>query len=96
MSMQALNQLVARSIIDPMILKTFDSGQIDEVLEELNFNPMLRQRLCNLQADSFTEFSLLAYRIVKATEESVRRIALPSPAEGLLDNRNTSDREQVA
>jgi hypothetical protein len=96
MSMQALNQLVARSIIDPTILKTFASGQIDEVLAEMQFSPMLRKRLGDLDAENFAEFSLLAYRIVKATEENVHRVELPSPVEGLLDDRKASGREQVA
>jgi hypothetical protein len=96
MSMQALNQLVARSIIDPTILKTYDSGQIEDVLVELQFSPQLRKRLVRLDAENFAEFSLLAYRVVKASEESLRRVELPSPAEGLLDDSDQSDREQVA
>lgn len=96
MSMQALNQLVARSIIDPAVLKTYESGQIDVVLAELQFSPQMRKRLSGLEADSFAEFSLLAYRMVKASEETMRRIELPSPAEGLLKDHNASDREQVA
>jgi hypothetical protein len=96
MSMQALNQLVARSIIDPAILKTYESGQIEGVLAELHFSPALRKRLSGLEAENFAEFSLLAYRLVKASEESVRRVELPSPAEGLLNAHDTSDREQVA
>ena len=96
MSMQALNQLVARSIIDPTVLKTFESGHIDDVLAEMQFSPMLRKKLSGLEAGSFAEFSLLAYRVVKATEEVVRRVELPSPAEGLRDDRDASGREQVA
>ncbi len=96
MSMQALNQLVARSIIDPTILKTYASGQIDDVLAELQFSPMLRTKLAGLSAENFAEFSLLAYRMVKASEEVGRRVELPSPAEGLLDDRQSSGREQVA
>lgn len=96
MSMQALNQLVARSIIDPTILKNYAAGQIDDVLAEMHFSPELRKRLSGLEADSFAEFSLLAYRVVKGTEEQVGRIELPSPMDGLMDAQQRSDREQVA
>ena len=96
MSMQALNQLVARSIIDPAILKMYESDQIEGVLAELHFSPTLRKRLSSLEAENFAEFSLLAYRVVKASEESARRVELPSPAEGVLHARDNSDREQVA
>jgi hypothetical protein len=96
MSMQALNQLVARSIIDPTILKTYASGQIESVLAELHFSPTLRKNLSSLQAENFAEFSLLAYRVVKASEEAIQRVELPSPAEGLLSDHESSDREQVA
>ena len=96
MSMQALNQLVARSIIDPTILKSYAAGQIDDVLAEMHFSPEIRKRLSRLDADNFAEFSLLAYRVVKGTEEQVSRIELPSPMEGLMDDQQQSDREQVA
>jgi hypothetical protein len=96
MSMQALNQLVARSIIDPTILKSYAAGQIDDVLAEMQFAPELRKRLAGLEAGNFAEFSLLAYRLVKGIEEAASRIELPSPMEGLLDDRHQSDREQVA
>jgi hypothetical protein len=94
--MQALNQLVAHSIIDPTILKAFESGQIESVLAELHFSPTLRKRLSSLQAENFAEFSLLAYRVVKASEELTHRIELPSPMEGLLSDHDQSDSEQVA
>lgn len=96
MSMQALNQLVARSIIDPNIVKSFAAGQIGEVLSDYHFAPEMRKRLSTLEADSFAEFAILAYRLVKAAEEPVSRIELPSPVEGLLDDQDRSDREQVA
>jgi len=35
MSMQALNQLVARSIVDPTVVQAFRSGRIGDVLDEL-------------------------------------------------------------
>jgi hypothetical protein len=96
MSMQALNHLVARSIIDPTIMKIFAAGHIDDVLGELQFSPELRKRLAGLEAESFAEFSILAYRMVKATQETAPRIQLPSPADGLIENKQKSDQEQVA
>lgn len=96
MSMQALNQLVARSIVEPNIVKSFASGQIDEMITGLEFSPELRKRLAGLEAGTFAEFAMLAYRVVKAAEVPVRRIELPSPVEGLLDNLSQSDNEQVA
>jgi hypothetical protein len=39
---------------------------------------------------------MLAYRVVKAAEEPVRRIELPSPAEGLGDDQERTGKEQVA
>ena len=96
MSMQALNQLVARSIVDPNIVKSFSAGHMDDVLSDLEFAPDLRMRLGELEAGSWTEFAMLAYRVVKATEEPVRRIELPSPAEGLRDDQERTGKEQVA
>lgn len=96
MSMQALNQLVARSIIDPTILKNYAAGQIDGVIAELQFSPELQKHLASLDAGSFADFTLQAYRVVKASEEPKRRIELPSPMKGLLDDQEQSDREQVA
>ncbi len=96
MSMQALNQLVARSIVEPNIVKNFASGHIDDVLGELDFSPELRRQLGSLDAGSFAEFSMLAYRTVKAAEMPERRIELPSPLEGLLDDEDQMDNEQVA
>jgi hypothetical protein len=96
MSMQALNQLVARSIIDPTILKNYAVGLIDDVIAELQFSPELRMRLAGLEAGSFAEFTLHAYRLVKASEASAHRIELPSPAKGLLEDQEQSDRGQVA
>jgi hypothetical protein len=49
-----------------------------------------------LEAESFAEFSIMAYQMVKATQETAPRIKLPSPADGLLENQHKSDQEQVA
>ena len=96
MSMQALNQLVARSIVDPNLVKNFAAGQIDDVLGEFEFSPELRKQLRSLDAGSFAEFSMLAYRTVQAAEMPERRVELPSPMEGLLDDDERMDNEQVA
>lgn len=97
MSMQALNQLVARSIMDPGVLRAFQAGQIGEVLKDLGFGQELRERLTELQAASFAEFAVLAYRVVKATEQAQVRPAFPSPLEGLIDEaRDKGSAEQAA
>ncbi|OGO18948.1 MAG: hypothetical protein A2Z14_04840 [Chloroflexi bacterium RBG_16_48_8] len=96
MSMQALNQLVARSIIDPAIVQKFSSGIIAEVLSDLDFTHDLREKLVNLTADTWVEFAILAYRLVKSTEPVTATIDLPSPAEGLFIEETHVGKEQVA
>lgn len=96
MSMQALNQLVARSIIDPSIVQNFAQGSISEVLRELDFTSELRERLAKLSADTWAEFAVLAYRIVKSVEQIPSPIELPSPAEGLITEESQIGKEQVA
>jgi hypothetical protein len=95
MSMQALNQLVARSIIDPGVVEAFSAGRIADVLGELSFSPEMKSRLSGLKANSFTEFAILAYRTVKALADAAPKMELPSPLEGLLPPSHTG-REQVA
>ena len=97
MSMQALNQLVARSITDPTVVQSFRAGRIGEVLHELEFSPDLRTQLQGIESDSWAEFAVLSYRAVKAAETVEPRIQLPSPAEGLFPTAaSDSDQEQVA
>ncbi len=96
MSMQALNQLVARSIIDPTVVQAFRAGRIGEVLQELEFTPDLRTQLEGIESDSWAEFAVLSYRFVKAAEVTAPRIELPSPTEGLFPTAAESDQEQVA
>ena len=97
MSMQALNQLVARSIVDPTVVQAFRSGRIGDVLDELEFTTDLRAQLEGIESDSWAEFAVLSYRYVKAAEIVAPRIQLPSPAEGLFpDELTQSDQEQVA
>lgn len=97
MTMQALNKLVARSIIDPTVLQSFTEGTISSVLEEFEFSAELKDRLGTIEAPTFAEYSILAYRTVKADEDARKpRIELPSPLEGLLDERDRASGEQVA
>jgi hypothetical protein len=96
MSMQALNQLVARSIIDPSIVQSFTSGSIRELLDELNFTEDLCERLATITADTWTEFAILAYRMVKASEPRRLPVELPSPADGLVAEEAQVGKEQVA
>lgn len=97
MSMQALNKLVARSIVDPQMVQAINRGDITSVLEDFDFSAELKTRLGTLEAVNFTEFSILAYRTVKAVEEAqTPRIELPSPLEGLTDDRDQASGEQVA
>jgi hypothetical protein len=97
MSMQALNKLVARSIIDPTVMQAFNEGNITSMLEDFEFEAELKDRLTSLSAPTFAEFSILAYRTVKAAEEAATpRIQLPSPLEGLMDDRDQTAGEQVA
>ena len=97
MSMQALNQLVARSIVDPTVVQSFRSGKIGNVLDELEFTPDLRAQLEGIESDSWAEFAVISYRFVKAAQMPAPRIELPSPVEGLfLDEQSQADQEQVA
>ncbi len=97
MSMQALNRLVARSIVDPSVLQAFGAGQIGQVLGELDFTPEMRGTLVGLDSGSWAEFAIQAYRVVKAAEKPAVRIELPSPLEGLIDaQQKRSDVGQVA
>jgi hypothetical protein len=94
--MQALNQLVARSIIDPGVVQAFNSGRIGDVLSDLEFTTDLRGRLAEVKAETWAEFAVLAYRIVRAEAQVPARIQLPSPAEGLLPEQDRVNKRHVA
>jgi len=97
MSMQALNRLVARSIVDPSVLQAFGAGQIGQVLGEMDFSADVRHTLVGLESGSWAEFAIQAYRVVKATEKPAIRIELPSPLEGLIEaQQKRPDVGQVA
>lgn len=96
MSMQALNHLVARSIVDPSVVRAFSAGTLDDILADLSFSPGLRASLARVEAESWAEFAVIAYRTVKAAEAPAIRIQLPSPLEGLRPDADRAGREQVA
>jgi hypothetical protein len=96
MSMQALNHLVARSIVDPSVVQAFGDGTLDDILADLAFSGDLRASLAGVKAESWAEFAVLAYRTVKAAEAPVIRFQLPSPLEGLRPDADIAGREQVA
>ena len=96
MSMQALNELVARSIIDPSVVTAFQGGSIEPILSELGFSSEMRQRLGAIKSGNFAEFSVAAYRMVKSAEAVQPRIQLPSPLEGLIVDPRAGSDEQVA
>lgn len=92
MSMQALNRLVARSIVDPSVLQAFGAGHIGQVLGELDFSPEMRLNLAAIESESWTDFAIQAYRLVKAAEKPAVRFDLPSPLEGL---RNETEQKRT-
>lgn len=96
MSMQALNHLVARSIVDPSVVSAFGAGDLDPILCDLGFSGELRASLSGLKAESWVEFAVMAYRTVRAAEMPVDRFQLPSPLEGLRPNTDIVGREHVA
>jgi len=96
MSMQSLNQLVARSIIDPGIVQAFASGNMSEILSEMDLSPELCSDLGQVEARSFVEFAIKAYRIVKASETRLLEIDLPSPVAGLVPDRDCIEGDQAA
>ena len=96
MSMKSLNQLVARSIIDPAVVMAFRSGRIGDVLAELDFTPDLRQQLEGIESGSWAEIAVVSYRDGRAAENPVARIQLPSPLTGLIDDQAQASEEQVA
>lgn len=96
MSMQALNQLVARSIIDPGIVNAFGTGEFGDLIANYEFDSDVANRLLSLKANSWAEFAVLAFRVVKAAEVPAARIELPSPLEGLMSDQDQGEEEQAA
>jgi hypothetical protein len=84
MTMKALDYLLGRSTYDPDIRRAFDEGTFAHYLTELEFDPPLRERLLELEADSFDAFARKAYRVVLQAEHGGRP-PVPWPTEGLLD-----------
>lgn len=96
MTMQALNHLVARSIIDPSIVEMFSDGQLTEAMEGLDFTVATRTYLSELEVESWADFAIQAYRYVKESEEKLPLIELPSPLEGIVESDAARGDEQVA
>ena len=96
MSMQALNHLVARSIVDPSVVHAFAAGTLDDILADLAFSPGVRASLATVRTETWAEFAVVAYRTVWAAEMPASRIQLPSPLEGLRPDVDRAGREQVA
>jgi len=96
MSMQALNHLVARSIVDPSVVRAFAAGRLDDILADLAFSPGLRSSLASVKTETWAEFAVVAYRTVGAAEAPAGRIQLPSPLEGLRPDTDRAGRERVA
>jgi len=48
----------------------------------------MRLSLTGIEAGSWTEFAVQAYRTVKAAEKPAVRIELPSPVEGLMQDQD--------
>jgi hypothetical protein len=96
MTMLALNHLVARSIVDPGVVQAFESGRIADVIAELDFSPQMQADLSAIQAESWAEYAVLAYRAVRAAAEPVQRIELPSPAEGLIPDQAKAGQQRAA
>ncbi len=58
---------------------------------------MMKGKLSEIDAVSWADFAVQAYRLVKTEEdEKQNNIVLPSPLEGLAHNTNWTDHEQVA
>jgi len=97
MSMQSLNNLVARSIIDPGVVHLFGEGKLKTILDDMEFSPPLRDELVSITASNWTDFAVQAYRVVKAAEAAAEtQVQLPSPLEGLTRDSSWTDQEQVA
>jgi hypothetical protein len=94
--MQSLNQLVARSIIDPGVVQAFRAGRIGDVLADVGFTPDLQAQLNGIECDSWAEFAVISYRHVRAAEAQAPRLQFPSPLEGLLPADSQAVQEQVA
>jgi hypothetical protein len=83
MSMKALNHLLGRSAIDPAVKQAFDEGRILDLLAEHEFAPDLWNKLAALRAEDFSDYAVLAYRMVQEYERAQEELRVPSPLVGL-------------
>jgi hypothetical protein len=81
--MKSLNHLLGRSAIDPAIKQAFEEGRILDLLAEYEFAPALWEDLRTLEADDFSDYAALAYRLVQEYERSQEDLPVPSPLVGL-------------
>ena len=96
MSLEALNQLLGRSTIDPSVIEAYEEGRIDDLLAEYDFSSEIRRELRLAETDDFNQFAELAYQVVEAFAEARYRMQIPSPTEGLHLEKLQADEEQVA
>lgn len=97
MSMKALNHLLGRSAIDPSVKQAFDEGRILGLLAEYEFAPALWEELSGLEAVDFSDYAVMAYRVVQDFEKSQEQHEVPSPLEGLKGRPGLGGtREQAA
>ena len=96
MSLKALNQLLGRSTIDPLVIEAYKEGRIDDLIAEYDFSPEIRRELYRAETDNFSQFAALAYQVVEAFTEARYRMHVPSPTEGLQPEKFQADEEQVA
>jgi hypothetical protein len=96
MSMKALNHLLGRSAIDPSVKQAFDEGRILGLLAEYEFDPALWEALCSLQAEDFSNYTVMAYRAVEDFERSQEQKDAPSPLAGLRGNPGSGDTKHRA
>ena len=96
MSLEALNQLLGRSTIDPSVIEAYEEGRIDDLLAEYDFSPEIRHELRLAETDNFNQFATLAYQVVEAFTNAKYRMRIPSPTEGLQPEKFKADEEQIA
>lgn len=97
MSMKSLNYLLGRSAIDPAVKRAFEEGRILDLLAEYEFAPALWNDLMALEADSFSDYAALAYRLVQEYERLQEDLRVPSPLVGLSERPLAARaREQAA
>lgn len=83
MSMKVLNRLIARSIMDPTVVPSFEEGRFEGILSDAGFSQEVLEKLSAVEADSWKEFTEISYQTIRDLEMPRMAVELPSPAEGL-------------